>query len=110
MTAEEPMTVGRASLAKAVTGATAAPPGASLLEAYAKWQRSQAGAQRLGKAADAAADLERDAVRKSRKRLSKHLAQGTAPSVACDLAFRQYKLAGGKHRFSDWAVAVGGED
>ena len=104
--AEEPLTVGRASLAKAVVGATSSPPGTSLLAAWEKYKRSQEGAAKLGKAADAAADLEQRALKKSRARLEKALRQGTAPPLACDIAHRQYRLEGGKARFSDWAIKV----
>ena len=103
------MTTGRASLAKAALGATSSPPGTSLLEAYAKWQRSQEGAAKLGRAADASADLEQRALRRSRASLEKALGKGVAASVACDVAHRQYRLARGKARFSDWAVKVAEE-
>ena len=102
------MTTGRASLAKALVGASASPPGTSLLEAYERWKSSQAAAPRLGKAADAAADLEKRAIRKSRKRLGKLLQQGMAPSVACDKAHQRYRLDGGKSGYSVWARRVAG--
>ena len=100
------MTTGRASLAKAVAGATAAPPGTTLLEAYRKWQASQAAAGTLGKVADQAAELEAKALKKSRKRLAKHLREGMAPTVACDRAHEHYRLNGGKSGFTVWARRV----
>ena len=102
------MTVGNASLAKAVIGASSSPPGTSLLEAYERWKASQAAAPRLGKAADGAADLEKHALRKSRKRLGKYLRDGMAAPVACDKAHARYRLEGGKSGFSVWARKVAG--
>ena len=103
------LTTGRASVAKGVLAATSSPPGTSLLAAWEKYKRSQEGAQKLGRAADGAADLEQRALRKSRASLEKALRKGVAASVACDVAHRQYRLAGGKARFSDWAVKVAEE-
>ena len=102
------MTTGRASLAKALVGATASPPGTSLLEAYEKWRAAQAAAPRLGKVADAAADLEARALKKSRKHLGKLLRNGMAPPVACDKAHQRYRLDGGKSGYSVWARRVAG--
>ena len=102
------MTTGRASLAKALVGPTASPPGASLLEAYERWKSSQAAAPKLGKAADAAADLEKRALKKSRKHLGKLLRDGMAAPVACDKAHARYRLEGGKSGFSVWARKVAG--
>jgi hypothetical protein len=102
------MTVGNASLAKAVVGASSSPPGTSLLEAYERWKASQAAAPKLGKAADAAADLEARALKKSRKHLGKLLRNGMAPPVACDKAHQRYRLDGGKSGYSVWARRVAG--
>lgn len=108
--ASEELTTGRASAAKAILGATAASPGTSLLAAWEKYKKAQAGAQRLGKAGDAAADLEKRALKKSTKKLAKALRGGVAPSVACDRAHTHYRLLGGKSGHSVWARRVAGGD
>ena len=104
--ATDEMTTGRASLAKAVAGATATPPGSPLLAAYEKWKAAQGTAPQLGKAADAAADLEARALRKSRKRLRKHLLEGVSPARAAVLAHTRYKLLGGRSGIEVWSKKV----
>lgn len=107
---EATLTTGRASTAKAVAGATASPPGTALLQAYARWRESQAGAVSLTKASDAHADVEAKAMKKSAKRLAKHLREGMAPSVACVRAHEHYRKHGGRSGLPVWAkrIAAGG--
>ena len=108
---DDPLTTGRASRAKAVLGASASPPGSSLLDAYAKWKASsQDAAQALGKKADMAADTESVALRKSAKRLAKHLREGVSPARAAVLAHAHYRKHGGRSGVDVWSrrVAEGG--
>jgi len=107
---EATLTVGRASKTKAVAGALASPPGSSLLSAWTAWKASQAPAVEVAKAADAQADIEHAAMKKSARRLAKHLSEGVSAPVACSLAHQHYKAKGGKSTFAVWAqrISTGG--
>ena len=104
--ADDELTTGRASKAKAILGATASAPGTSLLAGYENWKRSQAAAIPLAKAADSGAEVEAKALRKSRKRLRKHLLEGASPARASVLAHARYKAKGGRSGIDVWSRKV----
>lgn len=81
-------------------------PATSLLDAYTRWRASQAAAAPLGKAVDSAAEVEAKALKKSRKRLKKHLLEGISPARASVLAHEKYKAKGGKSGINVWSRKV----
>lgn len=83
----------------------------SLLQAYAKWQqRQREAAETVAKARHerTPAETERRALKKSRKRLRRHLSEGMSAPAACAAAHRHYKRKGGRSTYITWARKVSG--
>lgn len=95
-------TLGKASRAKAVTSALgdSAP---TLLQQYARWRAAQDAQTRK-----AAEDPEARAMRKSKKRLRRCLAEGMSPTAATVQAHAHYRKHGGRSALPVWARKVAG--
>jgi hypothetical protein len=108
------LTTGPTSTAKAMAGgfapdhrsAAGRAAAASLLEAYTRWQRRQDAAERTQKAVARPEDAEEVALRKSRKRLRRHIQEGVSPARATVLAHEHYRRKGGRSAVGVWSRKV----
>ncbi|MCU1490708.1 MAG: hypothetical protein JWM85_2113 [Acidimicrobiaceae bacterium] len=115
-TTADQMTTGGASVAKAIRGSLGAPGSqshTSLLDAYSSWREREAAASEATKAksdtrtpAEVEASLDARAMRKSARRLAKHLREGASPAVAGVRAHEHYKKHGGKSSHAVWARKI----
>lgn len=81
---------------------TAGVPGGSLIEAYVRWRDAQA----MKAAEPGPDDIEAKAMKKSRKRLHKHIREGVSPAVAVVRGHQRYKELGGKSTLAVWARKI----
>jgi hypothetical protein len=94
--ANDPLSTGSASK-------TTTPP---LLEAYQKWRQRQAAVVEKAGTAQLPADAELRALRKSAKRLGKHVREGVSGPQAAVLAHQHYKKHGGKSGIEVWSRKI----
>ena len=79
------------------------PSGPNLLDALRRLREQQVVAKAAVKPAE---DTETKALKKSRKRFRKHVAEGVSPSRATVLAYAHYRSKGGKSGLDVWSRKV----